>query len=342
MVVAAVRWFHMCRPFDRNPRYYYPGRPYLTASWLSSLSLLPYVLHPEGFDAWCLARFYFLPVTLYHFSILMFSYFGSVMGWKKWRWPIFIVGTPVVLSLLAGVGIAVCPGEQMAGTAFPVFVLFVLGGLVTAVCIVSLAFVLTCARQFDPDDFSNPADFPVTQARRWTSIILLNLAFCWTGALLDSPVVLALIQILIAISAVLFVITVLHPNRYRPLEDPQEEETASYVGDTPSGSRSLSIRNQEEILAAIRTVVEQQQAFLDAHLTLQDVAVRSGYGRTYVSAVIKSELGGFVNYVNGHRLAYVSQYLAQHPDATIAEAIDAAGFGSRPTYYKFRRLQKEK
>ena len=25
LVVAAVRWFHMCRPYDRNPHYYYPG-----------------------------------------------------------------------------------------------------------------------------------------------------------------------------------------------------------------------------------------------------------------------------------------------------------------------------
>lgn len=85
------------------------------------------------------------------------------------------------------------------------------------------------------------------------------------------------------------------------------------------------------MLAAIREVVERQQAFLEPHLTLQDVADRCGYGRTYISALIKEEMGGFSAYVNRLRLAYVEEYQREHPDATLGEAIDMAGFGSRPT-----------
>ena len=51
LVCAAVRWFHMCRPYNRDPRYYYPGRPFVTGAWLSSLCLLPYVLNPEHPDS---------------------------------------------------------------------------------------------------------------------------------------------------------------------------------------------------------------------------------------------------------------------------------------------------
>lgn len=36
LVCAAVRWFHMCPPYNRNPRYYYPGRPYVTAAGFGS------------------------------------------------------------------------------------------------------------------------------------------------------------------------------------------------------------------------------------------------------------------------------------------------------------------
>ena len=87
-------------------------------------------------------------------------------------------------------------------------------------------------------------------------------------------------------------------------------------------------------------MVEDQQAFLDPHLTLQDVASRCGYSRTYISALVKEQLGGFVNYVNRFRLNYVDNYLKSNPDATLGEAIDAAGFGSRPTYYHMKeRLQ---
>lgn len=58
LVCAAVRWFHMCAPYNRNPRYYYPGRPFVTAAWLSSLCLIPYVFHPESTDARFVVRLF--------------------------------------------------------------------------------------------------------------------------------------------------------------------------------------------------------------------------------------------------------------------------------------------
>ena len=72
------------------------------------------------------------------------------------------------------------------------------------------------------------------------------------------------------------------------------------VGDDEMSKRYVSLKEN----AAIRKVVEVDQAYLDSHLTLQDVAVRCGYNRTYISGLVKSELGGF-----------------------------AAGFGSLQTYY---------
>lgn len=350
LVVATVRWFHMCRPYNRNPRYYYPGRPFVTGAWLSSLVLLPYVLNPESADAWFLARFYFLPVTLFHFTLILFSYFGSVMAWRKWQWPVLIAGVPVVVILLGAVVLAVWPGTQIGGTPLSAYVLYIMGLLVTALCFVSIAVVYIWANRFDPDDFSNPADFPVTQARRWMVMVLVNTAICWMGALLDNPAVLAVIQLIISVSCVLFVLTVLHPNRNRPMAEPEQEQepqpeqepvqaaaTADASSDASQRNQSsLPRKNQAEILSAIRTVVEVREAFLDPHLTLQDVADRCGYNRTYISGLVKREFGGFVDYVNRLRLAYVDDYLKQHPDATIAEAIDAAGFGSRPSYYAFK------
>ena len=87
-------------------------------------------------------------------------------------------------------------------------------------------------------------------------------------------------------------------------------------------------------------VVEEQQAFLEPHLTLQELAERCGYNRTYISGLIKSELGGFFEYVNRLRLSYVEKYLQENPGATQGEAIEAAGFGSRPTYYAVKAKLK--
>ncbi len=89
----------------------------------------------------------------------------------------------------------------------------------------------------------------------------------------------------------------------------------------------------EEILTAIQKVVDEEKAFLDSHLTLQDVAQRCGYNRTYISGLMKSELGGFAPYVNRLWLAYLDNYLQQNPGITLSEAIEASGFGSCQTYY---------
>ena len=334
VVCAAVRWFHMCPPYNRNPRYYYPGRPYVSAAWLSSLCLLPYVFHPDSADAWYLVRIYFLPVTLYHFTLILFSYFGSVMQWKKWQGPMLVAGIPVGLALLFFLVLAILPGDHVVSAKVGVFVLHLLGLLITGICFASVAVVRVWASRFDADDYSNPADFPVTQARVWLVLIVINVVLCWAGALLNNPAVMAVIMLLIASSAVLLVITALNPHRNRPVEED------SHAPSSHVYKRALPQKKKDEILNAIRTVVEEKKAFQDPHLTLHEVAERCGYNRTYVSGLVKSELGGFFEYVNRLRLSYVEKYREENPDATLGEAIEAAGFGSRPTYYAVKAKLK--
>ena len=334
VVVAAVRWFHMCQPYGRNPRYYYPGRPFVVGIYLNALALIPYALHPESADAWYLARFYFLPVTLLHFILLLYSYFGRVMQLKKWHRPMLYGSLPVAFALLAVLAVAIWPGDQIGEAAH--YALYALGLLLSGLCLVAMGQVFRLAKRINEDDFSNPADFPVEQARRWLLLIGINILLCWSGVLSASRGVLAVVMLLLAASAVIFIITALHPNRTRPME---ETEEAAEEGSCPSRQlyqRSLSGQKRSEILTAVRTVVEEQQAFLDPHLTLQDVADRSGYNRSYVAGLVKSELGGFFTYVNRLRLQHVEAYLQKNPSATIQEAAEESGFISRKAYYSVK------
>lgn len=338
LTVAAVRWFHLCRPYDRKPWYYYPGRPFVVGVYLNSLFLLPYALHPESTDAWYLARLFFLPVTIVHFTVLLFSYFGNVMQWKKWHGPMAIVSLPILLALLAAFGLAVWPGNQV-GTLAPMLswsVLYVSGIVITGICIVALAMVLGWAGRFDTDDFSNPADFPVKTARRWTVMVVVNLVLCWAGALSASRGFLAVIMLLLAASAILFVISALHPHRSQPVE---EEVSRPEEADPPR--RAPSRKKQQEILQTIRKVVVEDEAYLDAHLTIQDVADRSGYSRSALSGLFKAELGGFFAYVNGLRVQHVETYLQEHPSATLQEAVLESGFNSRQAYYSVKEKFEE-
>lgn len=333
LTVAAVRWFHMCRPHDRRPQYSYPGRPYVVGVYLNALILLPYALHPESTDAWYLARLYFLPVTILHFAVLLFSYFGSVMQWKKWQWPLAIVSLPVLMALLVAFVLAVWPGEQVGywAPALSWSVLYVSGIIITGICIAALAIVLNWAGRFDADDFSNPADFPVRTARKWAVMVTVNLVLCWVGTLAASQGFLAVLMLLLAGSAVLFVISALHPHRTHLVEEPVPEPAM-----TSAPKRAPSRKKQQEILQAIHHVMEEQEAYLDAHLTIQDVADRSGYSRSALSSLFKAELGGFFGYVNGLRLHHVEAYLKEHPQATLQEAVLESGFNSRQAYYSVK------
>lgn len=326
LAMAAVRWFHMCKPYDRNPRYYYPGRPFVAGIYVNSLVLLPFVLNPESPDAWYMVRLYYLPVTIYHFTLMLYAYFGNVMQWRKWRGPMLIVGTPVALALLAAFVLALIPGRQV-GTIVPMLslaVLYALGIIVTLVCAAAMWLVLRWARSFYEDDFSNPADFPVPQARRWIVLVAVNVALCWTAALSNSMAVTAVVVLLFAVASVLFIISALHPHRNRPVEEEASESAPR---------RGPSRKKQQEILQAIHTVVVEQQAYLDPHLTIQDVADRSGYARSTLSGLFKANFGGFFSYVNSLRLRHVDDFLQQHPQATIQDAAYESGFSSRQAYY---------
>lgn len=343
LVLAAVRWFHMCRPYDRNPRYYYPARPYLTIIFASSLIMLPYALHPESGDAWFLVRVYFLPVTLFYFAILLLAYFGGIMEWKRWRLPTIAVGAPVGMLLIGAFILAVIPGEQLVGSVVPKaaqLLLYSAGMLLTGVCVSATVLVHRWARTLDLDDYSNLADFPEVEARRWSWMILVNLSLSWLAVLSDSRPAMAVIQVMIGINTVIFLMTVLHPHRNRPVEEPEAEEEKQQ--EELLYQRAVPAKKRAEILEAVRTIVEEHSAYLDPHLTLQDVSDRSGYSRTYICGLLKAEYGGFFIYVNRLRLQHVDVWLEQHPGCTVQEAAEASGFVSRQAYYKVRaNLPKE-
>ena len=332
LVIAVVRWFHMCRPYDRKPDYYYPGRPFVVGIYLNSLILLPYVLHPESPDAWYLVRIYFLPVTLFHFTIMLFAYFGKVMKWDKWRMPMLFVSLPLILIQLAAFVMAVMPGNQV-GSVNPKLswaVLYVAGILVSSICLVALTLVMVWAGQSDADDFSNRNDFPVVSARRWVGLVALNGSLCWIAVLSASQAMMAVVMMLFASSSVVFITTALHPHRGRPVEDePVGEEPVSREPEPPS-------RKQQSALEAIHIVMVEQKAYLDAHLTIQDVANRSGYSRSALSSLFRAHLGGFFNYVNRLRVQHVEAYLQAHPGASLQEAILESGFNSRQAYYSVK------
>ena len=345
LVVALVRWFHMCHPYDHRPNYYYPGRPFFSAIFLNSLVLLPYMLHPESTDAWYLTRMYFLPVAQCYFTVLLYTYFGNIMQWKIWLGPIVVVGAPIFLCLTAALILAIWPGEQLETRISPVLagcLLFIPGAISTLVSLTTIVVIRVWAKRFNEDEYSNPNDFPVTVARRWTLLVFVNMVLCWTAVLLNSRLIMALIMLFFSASSVIIIISALHPHRNRPIEEEEGEAQEPAAAAGKVRKRNISQEKMLEIMSSIHAVVDEQQAYLEPHLTIQEVADRCGYSRSYIADIIKSEYGGFFDFINSFRLNHVTVYLQEHPNATIQEAAEASGFSSRQAYYNVKsRIEKD-
>jgi len=342
VVLATVRWFHMCRPYDRNPKYYYPGRPFMTFSLLCSVTLLPYVADPTGTDSWFLVKTYFLPVQIFLMALMLTGYFAGVMRRRSWGRSLFAAGIPAAFLLLTAFTLAVWPGEQLADrhlAGIADMVVGFLGAISTVVCILSIRRVKEWAERFDQDDYSNPMDFPVRFARGLIILILTCVVLLWTAAILDSRAVMGGIQLFLMAVTIALLIASLHPNRHREIEETDGTGgavAAEQKEESPSGGNPIPAKTAEQVLSAVRKVVETDKAFLESHLTLNDVAARSGYNRTYVAMVIKTEYGGFFKYINTLRLDYAETYKRTHPNASVSEVVSEAGFGSRQTYYNVK------
>lgn len=327
LVVAAVRWFHMCRPYDRNPNYYYPGRGTTATIHLCSLVLLPYVLFPESEAAYMIVKAYFLPVICYFLTILLFSYFGTVMQWRRRREITLVMGVPAALSLLSA--------PLLSGDPYAHWAIIGPGIIMTAGAIFALQTVLRWAKGIDVEEYSNPRDFPVRFAHKSTRLLVLALILLWVAALSGSHAVMAIVQLVLCVITVLVLITALHPQRNRSFEEEFELPSAGNA-PAPQAAPALTPSKSKHIVAAIRRVVEEQEGFLDPHLTIQEVADRCGYSRTYIANILKTEFGGFFNYVNTLRLNYADTYLKEHPRASQSELAEESGFGSRQSFYTVR------
>ena len=336
LVAATLRWFHMCAPYDKDPAYYYPGRTYAVIAYLATLVVLPYILNPYSRDAWELTRVFCLPVLLYFFGVLMFGYFGHMMNLDRWKWPVLAAGLPAHLSLIAGIVFVLIPGDQAADPAFArivSYVVYISGALMTLFCAFSILTVYKWIKEYDSDEYSNAEDLPLTFSKKMISLLILAGILLWIAAAFNSQLFMAILHLLLVGMVVLFTLVTLPPQRRGAVNPvPKEEEEASkqvYVRQIPE-SRVL------EILSGIAEVVLEREAFLNPHLTIQDVADRCGYNRTYVAGVFKSELGGFFNYINNQRLDYAEKYIKEHPKASIQEVATESGFSSRQTYYSVK------
>lgn len=338
VVVGVVRWGHKCAPYDKHLDYYYPGWRTLALSALSNLSLFPAVFLPGETDAVLQIRMTLILSSPFLCSALIFSYFGRVLKVSWWRKPIYVLsGTYSMMSFIALV-CTLLPGTQMQGSFLRGY--FILGVVLALVyllgLVLALRMIIRPLSRFSEDSFSNPDDFPEQYAKSLIYIPFLHLVMSWSTTFNGNILAMSLGLFMLSVITVVILLGALSPHRAVEIER-LEKELSADKEESPLEMESLPQERKEEILRLIRHRVEEEQAYLDSHLTLGKLSQDCGCNRTYVSSVLNENLGGFFNYVNRCRLQHAEVYKQENPKADVDELAMACGFNSRQSYYNARK-----
>ncbi len=334
VIFAAVRWFHCCNGCEDDPEYYYPDRKLTCLFYLIPIVLLVYVVEPLTEETKYLVRGYYPLTHFYYCAALLLNYFGTIKGWRVWKKTVWLCGGLVFSVLAVLFVLAFMPGEVSEEALWTVeIVAFSVGVLMMGYCAMAMMAVWKSLKEIVADYFSNPDVFPTDYARMVLYIPILHAVLIWPVALSGNMTAVAWLQIVLSVFNVAFLIYTLPSYRKKILEadistDSQKE---------PFKMQPLKIKNVDLIVAQIRKVVEDEKAFLNPHLTVSDVAARCDFSRTYVSKVIKEELGGFYKYVNSLRFRCLEDFQFKNPNISLDAAIEQCGFVSRSGYYNARK-----
>ena len=351
MCIGTIRWGHKCAPYARHADYYYPAWKAVVFCYMSDLLLVPIVFMPTDNDAILYLRMLLILASPFFCAVLIFSYFGRVLKVRWWRNPVYALYIPFTLMTVTALVLTLIPGTQLKGDFCLWF--FCISGflaLVYLACFVlAVTMVARAMRRFQEENYSNPDDFPRNFAKGIIWVPIMHLIASWTGTFIGTRTSLSITMLILSVLGLIFIIGALRPHRTMDVErlesgelqieeipelpEPQisEPKPESVVEETLSQDR------KEDIAAIIRRHVEQEQAYLDSHLTLANLSRACGVNRTYLSQVITERMGGFYVYVNRCRLAHVARLKVLHPEASIEEIVTASGFGSRQSYYNVRR-----
>ena len=352
LAIAAIRWGHKCQPYARHADYYYPAWKALVFCFASDALLTPIIFMPHDTDAVLYLRMMLILASPFLCALVLFSYFGKVLNVGWWRNPVYALSIPFALIGVTALTLTLIPGTQIEGT-FCIWFFSISGSLalVYLSCFfMAMRMITRAMRRFSEENYSNPDDFPRQFAKGIIWIPVLHVAISWTSTFIGTLGSLSIGMLLLSVLGVTFLIGALAPHRTLDVErlelgelqieavpDLPEPQIAEPEPQPVIEEETLSQERKDEIVSIIRRHVEDEQAYLDSHLTLTSLSRTCGVNRTYLSQVITERMGGFYTYVNRCRLAHVARLKVQQPDTSIEEIATASGFGSRQSYYNVRR-----
>lgn len=348
VIVAIVRWFHLCHPYDQNPDYFYPSRRFVTGYFFAVLLLTPYLFHWDSPDTWLFTRcFYIIYIPSFGAVALQNYFFIDIRRRIIHYCAIGLIPSILFLPLF----ILACIGDNYLEDYYTL--VSVTAVIVSLFVLTDLTFITTNLfkriKDFLYGEYSNEDDFPIHFAK---GVVFLPLSL-WTLSFIvfiaDNETVLACLNIILSVVSVGILIFILHPHR---TECHSIENTTAKTINNSQGSQSEKLEDIDNIQSnvemtetmlnqiekQIRKAVEGQRLFLDSRFKREDLARCIGTNRTYLSIVFRKRFSSFYSYINTLRIEYSIHYQEEHPEANNLEIAIASGFGSVRSYLRIKML----
>ena len=344
---ATVRWFHMCHPYDKYRKYFYPSRKTITIFYLLVILQIPYLIHPHSEDAWLLERCFVVLFAPTFGSIALRSYFiGNLQQWfKKMYWLILIPCILLVFLIFHSID----GGNEIAQFSDIIIIASLICSTSIAISLIIVFNNITKKiRQISKEEYSNEDDFPV-QLGFYTSngsVVIWVLAVI--AFLSNSQVITAIYNNIATISVISLLITILHPHRIkcaiiedemiRIIEENRTDKLQTIDEHTEEIKSDIPQSIKQSIEEKIRKIVIDGRLYLNPSFSKTELVTLIGTNRTYLSEVLKEKFGSFYSFINKLRIEYAVEYSKEHPTATNAEIASQSGFGSVRTYTRVRNM----
>lgn len=115
-------------------------------------------------------------------------------------------------------------------------------------------------------------------------------------------------------------------------EDTQEADTED---------DSIQSGKMADLQQKLTDAVSRDRLYLQPDLKITDVADLLHTNRTYVSRVLKEQIGTtFADFINHQRIDYACQLMEQQPQLPAAEVASLSGFSSQSSFYRNFKLYK--
>lgn len=213
VICAVVRWFHMCRPFDQRSDYFYPARRQVTFFYAATALQLPYMLCPGDPGSWFFARSFGILYYPVCFALLYHRFFQMRHLWSKklsiayFCSPFLLLGALFVIVVFHQNDLLL-PYKRLWEC-----IMVCVSILLTYRLVKECRWVAKKVESYHTQNYSNESDFPFTFAKNMLYLPAVWLIVMWTLFLLDSQMVKAFIDLIIAAWHVLFLCRILHPSR---------------------------------------------------------------------------------------------------------------------------------